>query len=158
MHEAADRGHLEIVKILCEKKADVNSLAGLSRYTPLHFAARSMHECSLEIVQCLCENGANIEAMTHAKKTPAELAIKDDIRNYLHDCRLEHEASRTPDTGVELKVFSSEPGGAAQGERRLGAQRNSTSTWLFGQAATAAAPPQTQPQTQPEEQGAASPA
>ena len=54
--EAADNGHLNVVKLLIEKGADVN-LKGEAWYGPLHAAAAKGH---IEVVKILLENGADV--------------------------------------------------------------------------------------------------
>ncbi|MBD3170229.1 MAG: hypothetical protein GF307_12155 [candidate division Zixibacteria bacterium] len=57
MHAAAYSGHIEIVKYLIEKGADVNARSGQNS-NPLHGAAYYGHE---DIVKLLIENGAEVD-------------------------------------------------------------------------------------------------
>ena len=61
LHEAAEKGHTEIAKILLAHGANVNAtpIEGEPDDTPLHRAAKQGH---LEIVKLLLENGADINA------------------------------------------------------------------------------------------------
>ena len=54
LHYAAEKGHLDVAKILLENKAEMNALDNLKR-TPLHWAAANGHT---EIVKFLLENKA----------------------------------------------------------------------------------------------------
>ena len=54
--EAADNGHMDVVKLLIENGADVN-LKGEAWYGPLHAAAAKGH---IEVVKILLENGADV--------------------------------------------------------------------------------------------------
>ncbi|CAK9253192.1 unnamed protein product, partial [Sphagnum jensenii] len=55
LHRAAEKGHLDVVKYLVEKGADVKA-ANKYGYTPLHWAASSG---KLDIVKYLVEKGAD---------------------------------------------------------------------------------------------------
>ena len=63
---AAERGHLDIVKVLIEGNADVNGRNSLNS-TPLKIAAYSGH---LDIVCYLVENGADVNARNKSEHTP----------------------------------------------------------------------------------------
>ncbi|CAG8830153.1 22074_t:CDS:2, partial [Racocetra persica] len=56
LHWACDRGHLDVVKLLVEKGADINLLT-TGNETPLHYACISEH---LDCARYLYKNGANI--------------------------------------------------------------------------------------------------
>ncbi|CAG8700691.1 20719_t:CDS:2 [Cetraspora pellucida] len=56
LHWACDRGHLNVVKLLVEKGADMNVLT-TGNETPLHYACISEH---LDCARYLYKNGANI--------------------------------------------------------------------------------------------------
>jgi serine/threonine-protein phosphatase 6 regulatory ankyrin repeat subunit B len=58
LHEAADNGHVEIVRLLLQNGAEVNA-RGVWDMTPLHEAACNGH---IDILHLLVENGANLEA------------------------------------------------------------------------------------------------
>ncbi|NIM99608.1 MAG: hypothetical protein GTO24_16515 [candidate division Zixibacteria bacterium] len=59
LHNASFGGHLEVVKFLLEKGADIEAVNGRG-FTPLHFAAYRGHR---DVVQLLLDKGGNINAM-----------------------------------------------------------------------------------------------
>eukprot|EP00211_Chloroparvula_japonica_P003394 CAMPEP_0119156820 /NCGR_PEP_ID=MMETSP1310-20130426/52448_1 /TAXON_ID=464262 /ORGANISM="Genus nov. species nov., Strain RCC2339" /LENGTH=523 /DNA_ID=CAMNT_0007149435 /DNA_START=372 /DNA_END=1943 /DNA_ORIENTATION=- len=72
IHIAARVGNLEIVKLLLEYKADVNSRDGFLN-TALHRAipkADSPSETAWDIVECLLNSGANVNARNKGGATP----------------------------------------------------------------------------------------
>lgn len=56
LHKAAGAGHLQVTKLLLERKANVQPPGGEYGTTPLFYAARSKH---LEVCKLLVANGAN---------------------------------------------------------------------------------------------------
>ncbi|KAK8126836.1 uncharacterized protein PG998_002595 [Apiospora kogelbergensis] len=66
LHLASARGHLEVVKLLVEKHADVKALDN-GGWTPLHKASRNGR---LEVAKLLIEEGANIDTVTKDGQTP----------------------------------------------------------------------------------------
>ena len=83
LNVAVGRGHLEMVKYLVEKGADVSAKAGLGgdRGTVLHFAAK---EGCLEMVKYLVEHGADVNAKDDDGRTPADVAREQEIKDYLN--------------------------------------------------------------------------
>ncbi|TRX89494.1 hypothetical protein FHL15_009663 [Xylaria flabelliformis] len=69
---AIENGHHEIVQLLIEKGADVESEDSYG-YTPLHIAAENGHQ---EIVQLLIEKGANVESANRSRQTPLLKAVQ----------------------------------------------------------------------------------
>ena len=66
---ALERGHLDVVKFLVSKGADVKRKDGPGN-TPLHLASREGH---LDIVEFLILEGANVKARNELKRTPLHL-------------------------------------------------------------------------------------
>lgn len=77
LHYAAGGGCLEVVKLLAEEGADINT-ARYERWTALHSAALSGH---LEIVRFLLENGANPNVRDDDGKTPRRVAVIESRHN-----------------------------------------------------------------------------
>ena len=87
--EASSKNDEKQVNWLIEHGADVN-LQDEDGDTALHFACRS--HASLEILSCLIENGASINACTNCKVTPLMMAVENcrkDVVSFL----IEHEAN-----------------------------------------------------------------
>jgi ankyrin repeat protein len=74
LHNAAQKGHVQIARWLFWRQANVNVTDNKQR-TPLHLAAK---EGRMEMVQTLLEHGADPLPLTIRGKTAAELAIKYD--------------------------------------------------------------------------------
>jgi ankyrin repeat protein len=72
LHFAAEYGHVEVVKILLEKGANIGA-QNQNGYTPLHFAAEYGH---VEVVKILLEKGANIEAQNQNAYTTLHFAAE----------------------------------------------------------------------------------
>jgi ankyrin repeat protein len=58
LHEAAWKGHVEIIRLLLQNGAEVNAKNNYG-YTPLHYAACNGH---IDILHLLVENGVDLEA------------------------------------------------------------------------------------------------
>jgi ankyrin repeat protein len=73
LHAAAEKGYVEVVKVLLEYNADVNSKSK-DEYgrTALHFASKGGHE---QIVTVLLEHGSDINIMSKDNLTPLNLAL-----------------------------------------------------------------------------------
>ncbi|PHZ08986.1 ankyrin, partial [Rhizopus microsporus ATCC 52813] len=69
LHEAALRGKTDIVRLLLEYNADVNS-RGADLDTPLHDAAENGHT---EVVQLLLEYGADMTIANSKGQTPLDI-------------------------------------------------------------------------------------
>lgn len=70
LHQAAQRGHIEVVEYLVAQKADVDAIDDV-RNTPLHRAARFG---KTDVVRCLLKCKANPEPLNEMERTPWELA------------------------------------------------------------------------------------
>jgi ankyrin repeat protein len=76
LHIAVEYSNQEAVKLLCEKKADINSFT-LSRMTPLHVAIFTKN---ILIIKLLLQNGANPNIKDISGYTPLYYAnrLKDN--------------------------------------------------------------------------------
>ena len=67
---AADTGHLDVVRLLIKRNADVDGRTS-SGSTPLRIAA---HDGHLDVVRCLVESGADVNARNDHESTPLDIA------------------------------------------------------------------------------------
>ena len=75
LYVAAKRGHLNVVKLLAEKGADVNALGGVVGFTPLHQAAGFYHK---EVVRYLLDHGAKVDSKNNLGQTPlTQVALQE---------------------------------------------------------------------------------
>ena len=88
--EASSKNDEKQVTWLIEHGADVN-LQDEDGDTALHFACNSDH-ASLEILSCLIENGASINACTDCKITPLMMAVQN-CHKYVVSYLIEHGAN-----------------------------------------------------------------
>jgi ankyrin repeat protein len=72
LHAAAERGHLDVAKLLISAGAELDAGTRIGRYTPLHLAGRGGHG---RVVGALVEAGADVNATTsNTGVTPVHLA------------------------------------------------------------------------------------
>lgn len=116
MHLAAWSGQTEVVKFLCNNKADVGA-AAMDDTAAIHFAAQKGHLETIqvllssgvsvkaanrkgftplhyavqgshaELIKYLIRKGASLTANTKGGQTPADLASTEEIRALLQDCK-----------------------------------------------------------------------
>ncbi|CAH3178482.1 unnamed protein product [Porites lobata] len=89
--EASSKNDEKQVTWLIEHGADVNLQDEDDGDTALHFACNSDH-ASLEILSCLIENGASINACTDCKITPLMMAVQN-CHKYVVSYLIEHGAN-----------------------------------------------------------------
>jgi ankyrin repeat protein len=70
LHQAAYKGHKEIVELFIAEGADVDAKDDKG-YTPLHWAARNGHK---EIAELLIAKGADVNAKADGGRTPLDMA------------------------------------------------------------------------------------
>ena len=70
LHEATSSGKAEIIELLIESGADVNSISN-GRYTPLHIAATIG---DLRCIEMLLKNNADVTLTDEFNKTPHKTA------------------------------------------------------------------------------------
>lgn len=84
IHFAAQKGHLEVVRILVTSGVSVKS-TNRKGMTALHYAAQGSHK---ELAKYLIKKGANVNAKNKAGKTPVDLANGEEVRSVLLDKEL----------------------------------------------------------------------
>ena len=83
--------NVNVVDCLLQNEANIVDLQDKDGDTALHFACNSDH-ASLEILSCLIENGANINACTDFKITPLMMAVKN-CHKHVVSFLIEHGAN-----------------------------------------------------------------
>ncbi|MEW9810211.1 MAG: ankyrin repeat domain-containing protein (plasmid) [Candidatus Symbiodolus clandestinus] len=77
LHFAAEQGHLEMVQLLLNNRADIEARdrnsEGRDNWTPLHLAAKNGH---LAVVQELINRGAAVDSLDRSGSTALQLAAK----------------------------------------------------------------------------------
>ncbi len=84
IHYAAIRGNLVEIKSKLAKNPKLINKEDRYGYTPLHFAAKEGHK---EVVEFLCDCGADLNAHNKFGETPLDYAIENDhkeVVDFLH--------------------------------------------------------------------------
>lgn len=84
IHFAAQKGHLEVVRILVASGVPVKSI-NRKGMTALHYAAQGSHK---ELAKYLIKKGSNVNAKNKAGKTPVDLATNEEVRSVMLDKEL----------------------------------------------------------------------
>lgn len=104
IHFAAQKGHLEVIKILVTSGVSVKS-SNRKGMTALHYAVQGSN---LELVKYLLKKGANKNLKNKAGKTAVDLSSSDEIRRLL----LEYESSSS-------KALNGNEKGGGKGETEI---------------------------------------
>jgi ankyrin repeat protein/serine/threonine protein kinase len=80
LHHASKEGFVDIIKILIEKKADVDFPSKSKNWTALHYAS---HYNRVEVADFLISSGASIDSVNSERKTPAEVAGNFETKSFL---------------------------------------------------------------------------
>lgn len=102
IHFAAQKGHLEVVRILVSSGASVKA-STRKGLTPLHYAVQVADK---ELIKYLVRKGASLSAKTKAGMTPFDSATNEEIRSYLEECE---KLSKKGDLNVKQKAEESDP-------------------------------------------------
>lgn len=81
LHWAADRGHVDVAKLLLDNSADVNARDECGQ-TPLHYAASCGHEA---IVKILLQHGADSTLQDSDQLTPEQVTDDPTIKQLFND-------------------------------------------------------------------------
>lgn len=96
LHIAADKGYVEISKLLIERKANVN-IVDVEKKTPLHLATFNGHQ---EIMELLINNKANLNSMDIKGSTPLHTAVINGWDGYI-------SATLLIEAGADIKIRDS---------------------------------------------------
>lgn len=73
LHETAESGHIEMMKLFIDAGTDVNAITAYSNNTPLHYAA---YMGNIDAVRLLIDHGANINQKDDKSRTPLDDALR----------------------------------------------------------------------------------
>lgn len=110
IHFAAQKGHLEVVRILVTSGVPVKS-TNRKGMTALHYAAQGSHK---ELAKYLIKKGSNVNAKNKAGKTPVDLASSEEVRLIMLDKELLN--SKEKDVHVQPNSSSSHENANKAGE------------------------------------------
>jgi ankyrin repeat protein len=82
LHWAAHKGHVDVIRLLLEKGANVNA-QDKDRWTPLHWPAVRR---DVDVVRLLLEKGANVNAQEKDGWTPLHLEASGGMLMWLDCC------------------------------------------------------------------------
>ncbi|KAJ3313453.1 hypothetical protein HDV04_001882 [Boothiomyces sp. JEL0838] len=94
LHLAADQGRLEICQLLVRSNSQVDAATTIDGQTPLHKAAKLVHDQSVKTAELLLKHGANVHCRDHHGYTPLHLAV---IHSNVEMCKLFFEWEAFPD-------------------------------------------------------------
>ncbi|KAJ3325432.1 hypothetical protein HDV06_004291 [Boothiomyces sp. JEL0866] len=94
LHLAADQGRLEICQLLVRSNSEIDASTTIDGQTPLHKAAKLVHEQSVKTAELLLKHGANIHCRDHHGYTPLHLAV---IHSNVDMCKLFFDWDAFPD-------------------------------------------------------------
>ncbi|GAV58061.1 LOW QUALITY PROTEIN: Ank_2 domain-containing protein, partial [Cephalotus follicularis] len=101
IHFAAQKGHLEVVRMLVSAGVSVKA-ANRKGLTPLHYAVQS----HLEVIKYLVRKAGSLRAKTKAGKTPLDLASSEEVRSLLDKCE---QSSREGNLNGKEEALKSDP-------------------------------------------------
>jgi ankyrin repeat protein len=115
LHHAVKNGDLPMVRYLLSIGVDLNSRANVRnlRNTPLHIAASTNNESSLEIIRLLLERGASCHDVNTELDSPLHLAVFSDRLDHVdllirHGARL-NSTNSSGQTPLHSAVFVDSP-------------------------------------------------
>ena len=113
LHEAALRGHKEVVELVIDKDADVNA-KNWEGGTPLHYAALTGRK---EIAELLIDNGADVNAKDDDGSTPLRYAVgwghKEIVELLIANGADVNVKSKFGETPLDLAIINNETETAA---------------------------------------------
>lgn len=77
LHFACQNGHLSVVKLLLDAKANINRCLNKSKKTPLHIACSKEHD---DIIEFLIKKRANTELRTRQEQLACDLIASETLR------------------------------------------------------------------------------
>ncbi|KAI5656488.1 hypothetical protein M9H77_25281 [Catharanthus roseus] len=92
IHFAAQKGHLDVVRMLVTSGVSVKSI-NRKGMTALHYAAQGSH---IELAKYLIKKGSNVNAKNKAGKTPVDLATSEELRSVLLNKELSNSKEKDP--------------------------------------------------------------
>ncbi|KAL7111916.1 hypothetical protein ACP275_05G119400 [Erythranthe tilingii] len=110
IHFAAQKGHLEVIKILVTAGVSVKC-CNRKGMTAIHYAAQGSN---VELVKYLLKKGANKNSKNKAGKSAIDLASSDEIRKLLVEFEFDSSSGKG-EKGAEKEISDREEGEVYEG-------------------------------------------
>ncbi|EZA60965.1 hypothetical protein DMN91_005316 [Ooceraea biroi] len=108
LHIAAANGHIDVVKLLIRRGADLRAREGLQGYTALHIAVQGQYRALFKVLLLECERASCLDVPTYCGRTAYQLAQEYKGQFSKEACRKLVQCGATPEPLPESDSDSSE--------------------------------------------------